>query len=335
MTDTPDDLPAFARGAINLASPRLGSKAVAANDEFFAAKERMLADAAPVFVPGKFDDHGKWMDGWETRRRREPGHDWCLIRLGTAGIIAGVDIDTSHFTGNFAPAASIEACLSDDQPGDDAGWSELVRNTTLSSSSHHFIAADNDQPFNWLRLNIFPDGGIARLRVYGQPYCEWDKRDQTASHELSALKNGGRVIGYNDAHYGDVWAVLTDGRGVTMGDGWETRRRREQGHDWLVIALGHPGEIDRIEVDTAHFKGNYPDRCSLQAALVEDGDDAAILSQAETWSELMGEHKLSADTIHTFEGAAIKAIGPVSHVRLNIFPDGGVSRLRLFGKLAS
>jgi len=305
---------------VQLEQPRLGTRVTFATDEFFAAKERIIDPAAPVFIDDKYDDHGKWMDGWETRRRREPGHDWCLIRLGSAGIIAGVDIDTSHFTGNFAPAASIEACLSDDPPDDDADWSELVPNTTLSSSSHHFIAVGSSQPFNWLRLNIFPDGGIARLRVYGQPYCEWDRLDQTEAHELSALKNGGRVIGYNDAHYGD---------------GWETRRRREPGHDWLVIALGHPGEIGRIEVDTAHFKGNYPDRCSLQAALIKDGDDAAILSQAETWSELMGEQKLSADNIHTFEGADIKAIGPISHVRLNIFPDGGVSRLRLFGKLSS
>ncbi len=334
MTEHDETLPGFARGAINLASPRLGSKAVKANDEFFAAKERMLQDSAPVFIPDKYDDHGKWMDGWETRRRREPGHDWCLIQLGTAGIIAGVDIDTSHFTGNYPPEASIEACLSETAPGADAEWHEIVPISKLKSSAHNFAGVADERPFNWLRLNIYPDGGVARLRVYGQPYCAWDEREREQTYELSALKNGGRIIGYNDAHYGDVWALLSEGRGVTMGDGWETRRRREPGHDWLVLALGHAGEIDRVEVDTAHFKGNYPDRCSLQAALIEDGDDRAILAAAEGWQTLMDQQKLSADSIHTFTGDDINAVGPVSHVRLNIFPDGGVSRLRLFGKLA-
>ena len=293
----------------------------------------MLQDAPAVFIPDKYDDHGKWMDGWETRRRRDGGHDWCVIRLGAAGGIAGVDIDTSYFTGNFAPAASIEACLSDEKPSDNTEWQEIVPATSLSSSAHHFIEVDSNRPFNWLRLHMWPDGGIARLRVYGQPYCEWDKRDPGISHELSALKNGGRVVAYNDAHYGDVWAILTDGRGKDMGDGWETRRRREPGHDWLIVELGHAGEIDRIEVDTAHFKGNFPDRCSLQAAHVEHASDQSLVSQAMFWPELMSEKKLSADSIHTFDGSDLNALGPVSHVRLNIHPDGGISRLRLSGMI--
>ncbi|MGI9463310.1 MAG: allantoicase [Aestuariivirgaceae bacterium] len=334
MTDQHNDAPAFARNAINLASPRLGSQTVLASDDFFAAKERMLQDAPPIFVPDKYDDNGKGMDGWESWRRRDGGHDWCLVRLGTAGVIAGVDIDTSHFTGNYAPAASIEACLGEDQPGDDAAWSEIVPATSLGPSAHHFIEVAATAPFNWLRLNMWPDGGIARLRVYGQPYCEWDKRDAKVSHELSALKNGGRVVAYNDAHYGDVWAILTDGRGKDMGDGWETRRRREPGHDWLIVELGHAGEIDRIEVDTAHFKGNYPDRCSLQAARVAHASDESLVSQAMFWPELMGEKKLSADNVHTFKAGDLAQLGPVSHVRLNIHPDGGVSRLRVSGKIA-
>ena len=334
IADAPIELPAFAVNAINLASPRLGSQVIIASDDFFAAKERMLSDAPAVFIDGKFDDNGKWMDGWESRRRRDGGHDWCVVRLGVAGIIAGVDIDTSHFTGNFAPAASIEACLSDDEPGDDAEWTEIVPATSLGASAHHFVAVGSDRPWNWLRIHMWPDGGIARLRVYGEPFCDWGTRDRNAEYELSALINGGRVIAYNDAHYGDVWALLSEGRGVNMGDGWETRRRREPGNDWLVLALGHPGTIERIEVDTAHFKGNYPDKCSLQAAFVDSGTDQSVVTQAMFWNELMGEKQLSADTVHSFDAGDLNAIGRVSHVRLNIFPDGGVSRLRLFGKLA-
>ena len=329
-----DDLPAFARGAINLASPRLDSRAVRCSDEFFAAKERMLQDSEPVFSADKYDDNGKWMDGWESRRRRDGGEDWCLVRLGVAGFVRGVDIDTRHFTGNFPPAASIEACLSEEEPGKDAAWTEILPAVTLGPSAHHFAPIGNSGPWNWLRLNLHPDGGVARLRVYGEPFCDWDKTAPDAVLELSALKYGGRVVGYNNAHYGEVWALLTEGRGVNMGDGWETRRRREPGNDWLILALGAPGEIERVELDTAHFKGNFPDRCSLQAAYVQGGTDDSLVTQAMFWPELMGEQKLSADAIHEFDGDKLRALGPVTHVRLNIHPDGGVSRLRLFGKPA-
>ncbi len=329
MTDNP--LPAFARNAINLASPRLGSRAVRASDEFFAAKERMLADAPPVFIPDKYDDHGKWMDGWESRRRRDGGHDWCLVELGVPGLIDGVDIDTSHFTGNYPPAASIEACRSDGEPGAEAEWRTIVPAHALGPSARHFVAVTDRGPWNWLRVNMLPDGGIARLRVYGRPVSDWTALPADAEIELSALKHGGRVCAYNNAHYGTVWALLLEGRGETMGDGWETRRRREPGHDWLIVALAAPGRISRIEVDTAHFKGNFPDRCSLQAALVGESTDESLVTQAMFWPELLGERKLSADSIHKFGPGEITDLGPVSHVRLNIHPDGGVSRLRLFG----
>ena len=146
--------------------------------------------------------------------------------------------------------------------------------------------------------------------------------------------NGGRIVAYSDAHYGDPSAILTMGRGADMGDGWETRRRREPGNDWIIVALGHPGTIEKIEVDTAHFKGNYPDRCSIQAALVEGGTDQSIVTQSMFWPLLLDEQKLEMDRQHVFDGAAIEASGPISHVRLNSIPDGGISRLRLFGKLA-
>ena len=330
--ETDADLPDFATRFVNLASARLGAEAVRATDEFFAPKGRMLDDAPAVFIPDKYDDHGKWMDGWETRRRRDGGRDHCIVKLAWPGTIHGLDIDTSHFTGNYPPAASIEACMSAAEPGDDAPWVTLQPAMTLTGDSHHFVAVDRAGPFNWLRVNMFPDGGIARLRVYGEPYCDWSARESNAVHELTALENGGRIVAYNNAHYGSPWALLAPGRGVDMGDGWETRRRREPGNDWIIVQLGSPGNIERIEVDTAHFKGNFPESCSIQAAMVEGGNDQSVITQSMFWDELLGRSKLGMDAIHEFDGNAIAALGPISHVRLNIFPDGGVSRLRLFGQ---
>ena len=330
----PEALPGWAQDTINLASPRLGSAAVACSDDSFAPMARMLADPPAVFKPGLFDDFGKWMDGWESKRRRDDGYDWCVLRLGVLGMVRGFDFDTSHFTGNYPPAASVWASDADEMPEEDTGWTEILPSTDLGPSAHHLVACGQPGPWRWLRLNIHPDGGIARLRVYGDPVPSWDERDRDAVVELSALKNGGRVRAFNDAHYGDVWALLAEGRGADMGDGWETRRRREPGNDWLIVKLGAVGVVERIEVDTAHFKGNFPDRCSVQAAKVEWGTGRSTVTQAMFWPELMGEQKLTGDAIHVFEGEAIRALGPVSHVKLNIFPDGGVSRLRIFGRRA-
>ena len=330
--EAPSGIP---RGALNLASPTLGAEAIYANDEFFGAKERMLQDSAPVFIADKYDDHGKWMDGWETRRRRDGGtHDYCVVRLGASGVISAVDIDTRHFTGNFPPRASIEAATCTGGPDDATVWTEIVAATDLEGNSHNLRSVSADRAFNYVRINIFPDGGIARLRVYGMPVSAFDESDAQARHELSAAVNGGRVIGYSDAHYGDPWVILAPRRGLNMGDGWETRRRRGPGHDWIVIALGAPGIIERIAVDTAHFKGNYPDRCSVQAAMCAPAPDADIVAASDAWGEILSPRKLSMDRLHLFEGGAVECPAPVSHVRLNIYPDGGVSRFRVFGRLA-
>ncbi|WP_072395181.1 allantoicase [Hyphomicrobium sp. CS1GBMeth3] len=328
------DVPDFIYDYVNLASPHLGTEVVEASDEFFAPKERLIEDAPAVFVPDRYDAHGKWMDGWETRRRRTTGNDWCLIKMGVSGIVKGVDIDTSHFTGNFPPAASLEGLFSESTPGPEARWRPLVRTTALAGDVHHYISVADLDVVNWLKLQIYPDGGIARLRVHGIPKREWSAEERESEIELSALKNGGRIIAYNDAHYGNVSALLSEGRGRNMGDGWETRRRREPGNDWIIIALGAPGTIHRIEVDTAYFKGNYPDKCSLQAAYIEQGTHQSLVTQAMFWDELLPPQKLKADSVHTFGGKLVADLGPITHLRLNIFPDGGVSRLRLFGKLA-
>ncbi|MDP6855584.1 MAG: allantoicase [Arenicellales bacterium] len=327
------DIPEFARHLVNLVSPRLGGEALASSDDFFAPKERLLQDSEPVFIPDKFDEHGKWMDGWESRRRRGGGHDHVVVRLGTRGIVRGVDIDTRHFTGNYPPQASLEAADGDfDSPVDELHWRELLGPSDLGPDSHHYCAVADAGPVSHLRLNIFPDGGVARLRVYGEPLPDWSRTDPGQALELSAIANGGRIAGFNDAHYGDPWVILIPGRGINMGDGWETRRRREPGHDWILVRLGAPGVIERVEVDTAHFKGNYPDRCSIQAALVGNTTDQALAGLAGEWPELMAPVKLAMDHQHFFAAQELSDLGAVNCVRLNIFPDGGISRFRVYGR---
>lgn len=329
------DLPEFAIRHANLASADFGARVLACSDEFFAAAERALQASEPVFAVGKFDDHGKWMDGWETRRRRNGGHDWAIIELGMPGSLRGLDIDTSHFTGNFPPAASVQACYCEGEPTDSTEWTSLVPATTLAGDSHHFIEITGDnRVWTHLRLSMFPDGGIARFRVYGQPACNWENQDANALHEVSALKNGGRVVAYNNAHFGTPFRLIMPGRGVNMGDGWETRRRREPGSDWCIIELGHAAVVQKVEVDTAHFKGNYPDRVSIQGANVVESTDESVVTQAMFWPELLGEQKTEMDAQHFFEGGQLKDIGAVTHVRVNMFPDGGISRVRVWGKLA-
>ena len=324
------DVPDFVRRCVNLADPRIGAKALAASDEFFAPKDRMLARDAAVFIAGKYDDNGKWMDGWETRRRRGPGHDSCVVRLGLPGAIRGFDIDTSHFTGNYPPAASIEGCLTEGEPGAETEWVELLAPLKLAGNTHHYPAISDPRIWSHIRLNIYPDGGIARLRVYGEVARDWSQRGGDTLYDLLAIENGGRPVAWNDAHFGNPINLLAPGRGENMGDGWETRRRREPGNDWAVIALGWPGTIRRIEVDTAHFKGNYPDRCSLQATNAKKVPDEALVTQSMFWPVLLPEQKLSMDAVHTFS-EQVADLGPITHVRFNIIPDGGVSRLRLWG----
>ena len=321
----------FTHRYVNLAAPRLGASVVYSTDDFFAAKERLIEPDEPVFIPGKYDDNGKWMDGWESRRKRTPGHDHCIVKLGQAGVIHGVDIDTRHFTGNYPPAASLEACVSeDDMPSENALWVEIVPRTDLAGDSQHLIAVDSSTPWTHLRLHIYPDGGVARLRVYGRVYKNWESTALSDTLDLLALENGGRPIYANNEHFGILANIMAPGKGINMGDGWETRRRREPGNDWAVVELGHAGTIEEILLDTAYFKGNYPAFASLQAANIKNGTDETIPAESSEWVEILAKQPLTADSEHIFKPTA--SIGPITHVRLNIYPDGGVSRLRLFGK---
>ncbi|MGB1111344.1 MAG: allantoicase, partial [Gammaproteobacteria bacterium] len=258
--------------------------------------------------------------------------DHVVIRLGRPGILFGVDIDTSNFTGNFPPAASLEGTYSEGEIDANTEWVPLVHMAALQGDSHHYIGIDNRRVWTHLRFSIFPDGGVARLRLYGRVYCDWDAIGADERIDFANSLNGGRAIGWNDAHFGHPNNLLSDSEGQNMGDGWETRRRREPGYDWCIIELGHRCNIQEVLVDTAFFKGNYPDRCSIQAADIGHAPRQSLITQSIYWSELISKQKLEMDSKNRF--TVENMLGPVTHIRLNIFPDGGVSRLRVFGTIA-
>jgi allantoicase len=323
---------------IDLAAERLGGAVLFANDEFFAPKENLLKASAPIFIEGKYTDLGKWMDGWESRRRRTPGFDWCIIRLGLSGIIRGVVVDTSFFKGNYPEQCSIEACTLDGNPevakltSDATEWQELLPQSQLEGDSQNPFAIDSDRRVTYLRFKIYPDGGVARLRVYGEVVPNWDELKSIGGQiDLAAVEHGGRVLSCSDMFFGHRHNLIMPGRALNMSDGWETKRRRGPGHDWVVIKLGAAGKIRRVEVDTSWFKGNFPDSCELEAC---NADAGSIDEPTFIWKPVLTKTKLQAHTRDFFGGDEIIDVGPVSHVRFNIFPDGGVSRLRIFGTIA-
>ncbi|MCY4051535.1 MAG: allantoicase [Gammaproteobacteria bacterium] len=324
----------FGRRWVNLASARLGAEAIACSDDFFAPMCRMIKDESPVFIDGKYDDHGKWMDGWESRRKREPGHDWCVVRLAKPGVLQGLEISTEHFTGNYPPEASIEGCYSKSDDLNTMQWEKLLEKTTLEGNSRYSSRISDTGVYTHVRLNIFPDGGIARLRVYAKPNIDWSQYGPGQLVDIAASLHGGVSLACNDEHFGSIRNLLMPGRGVNMGDGWETRRRREEGNDWVLISLARAGTIRKVIVDTAHFKGNYPESCSIQGMNKQNVVIDTLERRSEDWPVLLPRVKLQADTEHQFTKEIIQ-LGPITHVRLNIYPDGGVSRLRLLADVSS
>jgi allantoicase len=325
---------------IDLASEKLGGAVLYANDDFFAPKENLLKPQAPIFIEGKYTDLGKWMDGWETRRRRSPrldeNFDWCIVRLGLSGIIRGVVVDTSFFRGNFPSHCSLEACAIDGHPtveellDSQVEWFEILAHSELQGDSQNLFVISHDRRVTHLRLKIYPDGGVARLRVYGVVVPDWDALKKRESEiDLAAVEHGGSVLEASDMFFGHKHNLIMPGRAQDMSDGWETKRRRGAGYDWCVIKLGAAGNISRVEVDTSHFKGNYPESCSIEVCRADD--DASL--DSIKWQELLPDKKLQAHTRHIFVDE-LKNCGTATHARLNIYPDGGVSRLRLYGRIA-
>jgi allantoicase len=279
------------------------------------------------------------MDGWETRRRRSPRldetFDWCVIRLGLAGIIHGVVVDTSFFRGNFPSHCSLEACAFDNQPNAEqlldvkTEWFEILSHSELQGDSQNRFTINFPRRVTHLRLKIYPDGGVARLRVFGEVLPDWKALRRRGSEiDLASVEHGGKVLEASDMFFGHKHNLIMPGTAQDMSDGWETKRRRGEGYDWCVIKLGNAGTIKRVEVDTSHFKGNYPESCSIEVC---NSDDANLATTK--WQELLPNSKLQAHTRHVFVDE-IKDCGTLTHARFNIFPDGGVSRLRLFGRIA-
>ncbi|HEV8610986.1 MAG TPA: allantoicase [Thermoanaerobaculia bacterium] len=308
---------------VDLASERLGGAAIAANDEFFAPKENLVKVSKPVFHEGEYTDRGKWMDGWETRRRREPGHDWCVVRLGLPGVISGVDVDTAFFRGNFPESCSIEAAEAEDGP-----WTGILPRSPLSGDAKNLFSIEGDRRSTHVKLHIYPDGGVARLRVYGRVTPDAERLSREKEVDLAALENGALVAAASDMFFGARHNLILPGPPRGMHDGWETRRRRGPGHDWAIVQLGVPGTIRSIEVDTTWFKGNAPGSCSVE--VLDAGDP---MSGAAEWREILAETPLRPDAVHRFDGE-VRSGPPATHARLNIFPDGGVARLRLLGSVA-
>jgi allantoicase len=324
--------PAFTR-LTDLAARRFGGAVVWANDEFFGEKENLLTLAPATFSPHTFGLKGQIVDGWETRRRRPGGpgvdgtdHDSAIIRLGFPGVVRGVTVDTAFFLGNYPPQASIDACWADGFPTPaelrKADWKEIVAAFDLSGGGlNHAAVLGDARRFTHVRLNMIPDGGIARFRVHGEPVAD-PAFMAGLPVDLAALQNGGRIVDASDMFFSPPENAISPGESRAMGEGWETRRRRDSGHDWIEVRLATQGTLDVVEIDTANYLGNPPDRIVLLGA------DRPGEAAGDDWSELIPETRVLADFRHRFR---LDGSRQVTHLRLEVHPDGGIARLHAYG----
>jgi allantoicase len=304
----------------DLAVRTLGGSVVYANDESFAARENLVTPGPAAFDPASFGHKGKVYDGWETRRRREPGHDEAIVRLGAPGIVRGVVIDTSWFTGNYPPEAAVDGLSLDGHPSVaellGAAWEPLLPRSPIKGDTANAFPVESERRVTHVRLRIFPDGGVARLRVHGEVVPDPRLLAALGTVDLAAIENGGRVIGCSNMFYGAPNNLLMPGPVRSMGEGWETARRRDDGNDWVEIALGREGTIALAELDTSYFLHNAPGWATLRGRAGGD------------WYELLPRTPLLPDTRHRF---LLEGAHRVAHARLDIYPDGGMARLRLWG----
>ncbi|XP_031767131.2 allantoicase-like isoform X1 [Galleria mellonella] len=348
------------------ASIGAGGTVVFATDDFFAPCENMIADSEPIFLPDKFTEYGKWMDGWETRRKRIAGHDWCIIKLATKCVIRGLLVDTAFFTGNYTPKYSLQAaCLTPEEETviperfSEMGsacsewnlqqikllksekWEEIVPSTALQPGYEetrlNYQKVVSDEAWTHIRLNMYPDGGIARLRVFGEAKPEPPREDQII--DLVSLLNGGTCQEFSNAHYGHPKNMIKPGKSQVMSDGWETARRLDRpniieanddgtlkvpGQEWAIFKLGFPGRIQKICIDTAHFKGNFPDSVMVEGAYLGNIDRCSI---DQTWQNILKPKKMTAHKEHWFDCES----EVITHIKVTMAPDGGISRIRTYG----
>ncbi len=355
----------------DLAARRLGGQALSCSNDFFAEMENLLKAEAPIFQPGVFTERGQLMDGWESRRRRflpdgssDDGlqFDWCIIKLGSQGVIRGINANTAHFLGNAPQQVSLEVCNIQGEPTDATEWTQLIDITPVNPGSDNLIDVDTlnpaaDKVWTHVRFNMFPDGGVARLNIYGEIVADQNWFLKGEPLDLAYIKNGARPVACSDMFFSSPENVLMPERGANMGDGWETKRRRsigdvevDRGNDWLILQLATRGNIEKILIDTCHFKGNYPNAFALEGAVLTaeqaankdaltadshldarfDSGDASEQLNIE-WTPIIERTSLFADREHTFKDEVTAKGQSFTHVRLKMFPDGGISRIRLWG----
>lgn len=312
----------------DLASRALGGSVSAANDELFAQRENLIRPEPPRFDPHDFGHKGKVYDGWETRRRRDEGHDWAIIRLGAGGIIHGVVVDTAFFTGNYPPQISVEAVSVEGYPSPEellkADWHTIVAKAPAYGDTANRYEVTDSRRWTHVRLSIYPDGGVARLRVHGQVVP--DPRFLSGTVDLVAAENGGRLIECSDAFYASPSNIIMPGRARNMGEGWENARRRGGGNDFAIFALAAAGVPRYAEIDTSYYVGNSPGWVRLTAIDVRSNN----FDNPGAWSELLPRTAVQPDTRHRF---VLSGAPSITHLRLDVYPDGGLSRLRLYGEL--
>ncbi len=317
--------PEFVR-LVDLASRRLGASVVAANDELFAERENLIKSEEPTYQTFTFGHKGQVYDGWETRRRREPGHDWAIVRLGVPGVVRGVVVDTAFFKGNYPPQVSVEAALVEGYPTPDelsvVDWFELVpRSEAAGDRRNPYPVAGPHRLATHVRLCLYPDGGVARLRVHGEVVPD-PRLLPPGAVDLAALENGGDVTGCSNMFYSSPRNLISPGLARLMGDGWETARRRDDGNDYVEFRLAGPGGVRLVELDTSYFVGNAPGWARVSGRDQRDGGD---------WTPILDRQRLLPDTRHRFP---VEAGGEVTHVRVDVYPDGGMARVRMWGDLS-
>jgi allantoicase len=321
---------------VDLASERVGGETLSCSDDFFAEMENLLKSGRGIFIDDKYTQRGKWMDGWESRRSygRDNGRefDWCIVRLGISGVIHGLDIDTNYFRGNAPQTVSVEACVSVEQPDENTTWHSVLDEIEVAAHSQNIFAINNPQSWTHVRLNMFPDGGIARLRVYGEADVNWKNFIDNELIDLASIKNGAKALLVSDMFFSDKNNLIMPGRGKDMGDGWETKRRRDPGPDWSIVKLASQGSVEKVIIDTCHFKGNFPDTFKLEG-INTSNDDFNDTNALLSWDTIIFQTKLYAHREHLFiNEIVVNNLQAFTHVKLSIYPDGGISRMRVFGK---
>lgn len=316
---------------IDLASRLVGGSVVAASDESFGFKERLIDPAEPAFVPGTFDLRGEVVDGWETRRHAGRAGDWAIIRLGTPGRLHTIDVDTRFFSGNHPSGCAVDACVlaRTDDPADPAvTWTPIVEPTVLKADSHNLLAVQDHRRWTHLRLRLQSDGGVARLRAYGEVVpdpASWSG----ITVEVSGLENGGRVEWCSDSFYSSATSLILPNRPHNMGDGWEARRRRDVGpdtHDAVIVSFAAPADLRRIEVDTSYFVFN----ASLEVSVL---GSRSRPDREHGWGmvafdvPVLPRTRLLADARQVF---AVD-VPAVAALRVQAYPDGGLARVRAMG----